>query len=53
LHIGSPRRAVWLDQLHYTSEDASGNPTSPNPTYGQVLSYQPPTQARLGVELTF
>jgi len=22
-------------------------------TYGQVLSYQPPTQARLGVEFTF
>jgi len=53
LHIGSPRRAVWLDQLHYTDEDASGNPTSPNPTYLQVLSYQPPTQARLGVEFTF
>jgi len=53
LHIGSPRRAVWLDQLHYVAEDANGAPTNPNPTYGQVLSYQPPTQARLGVEFTF
>ena len=53
LHVGSPRRAVWLDQLHYSAEDDNGNPTNPNPTYGQVLSYQPPTQARLGVEFTF
>ena len=53
LHVGSPRRAVWLDQVHYTSEDENGNPTNPNSTYGQVLSYQPPTQARLGVEFTF
>ncbi len=53
LHIGSPRRAVWLDQLHYSAEDANGNPTNPNPTYGRVLSYEPPTQARLGVEFTF
>ena len=53
LHIGSPRRAVWLDQLHYASEDANGDPANANPTYGQVLSYQPATQARLGVEFTF
>jgi len=53
LHVGSPRRAVWLDQLHYSAEDASGSPTNPNPTYKQVLSYQPPTQARLGIEFTF
>ncbi len=53
LHIGSPRYAVWLEQLRYTSEDANGNPTNPNPTYGQVRSYQPPAQARLGVEFTF
>lgn len=53
LHIGSPRRPVWLEQTHYLTEDANGNPISVNPTYGKVLSYQPPTQARVGVEFTF
>ena len=53
LHVGSPRRPVWLEQIQYVSEDANGNPINPNPTYGQVRSYQPPTQARLGVEFTF
>jgi len=53
LHVGSPRRPVWLEQVQYVSEDANGNPINPNPTYGQVRSYQPPTQARLGVEFTF
>jgi hypothetical protein len=37
-HIGSPRRPVWIEQLHYTAEDSGGNPISPNPTYGHVLS---------------
>jgi hypothetical protein len=46
------RAAGLTDQLHYTSEDASGNHES-RPDHGQVLSYQPPTQARLGVELMF
>jgi len=53
LHVGSPRQPVWFEQAHYTSEDANGNPINVNPTYRQVLSYQPPTQARLGVEFTF
>jgi len=53
LHVGNPRRPVWLEQDHYVSEDANGNPISVNATYGHVLSYQPPTQARLGVEFTF
>lgn len=53
LHVGSPRRPVWLEQIQYVAEDANGNPINPNPTYGQVRSYQPPTQARLGVEFTF
>jgi hypothetical protein len=53
LHIGSPRRPVWFEQTHYVSEDAQGNPIGVNPTYGRVLSYQPPTQARLGIEFTF
>jgi len=53
LHVGSPRRPVWFEQAHYASEDANGNPINVNPTYRQVLSYQPPTQARLGVEFTF
>ena len=53
LHVGSPRRPVWLEQVQYVSEDANGNPINPNPTYGQVRSYQPPTQARLGVDFTF
>jgi carboxypeptidase family protein len=53
LHVGSPRRSVWIEQLHYSAEDAAGNPTNPNPSYGEVLRYQPPTQARLGLEFTF
>ncbi len=53
LHVGSPRRPVWLEPFHYVDEDANGNPINFNPTYGQVRSYQPPTQARLGVEFTF
>ena len=53
LHVGSPRRPVWLEPFHYVDEDANGNPINLNPTYGQVRSYQPPTQARLGVEFTF
>lgn len=53
LHVGSPRRPVWLEQFHYVDEDADGNPINPTPTFGQLRSYQPPTQARLGVEFTF
>jgi hypothetical protein len=53
LHVGSPRTPVWIEQFHYVDQDANGNPINPNPTYGQVRSYQPPTQARLGVEFTF
>lgn len=50
LHIGSPRRAVEIDQLHYTALDGT-LPTAPNPTYGQVIQYQGPMSLRLGVEL--
>lgn len=52
-HIGSPRRALTVDQTHYTSEDSAGNQTGPNPDYLQPTSFQPPMSARLGVVVEF
>ena len=41
------------DQNHYFNEDAEGNQLNPNPTYGMVKRYYPPTTARLGFEVSF
>ena len=53
LHVFSPQAPVRMDQQHYFAVDASGNQASPNPSYGTALTYQPPMQARIGVEVTF
>jgi len=53
LHVGNPRRAVWVDESHYLTLDANGNPGSPNPNYKQPIAYQPPMAARLGLEVNF
>ncbi len=48
-HVGSPRRAVLIDQTHFTALDDAGNQIAPNPNYGAVVRYQEPMSARLGV----
>jgi hypothetical protein len=53
LHIGSPRRAVTFDQVHFTAVDDAGNQTGSNATFGAVTHYQPPMSARLGVVIDF
>jgi hypothetical protein len=53
LHLGSPRRAVDLEQTRFLGIDASGNQVNPNPTFGSVLAYQPPVKVRLGLEVGF
>jgi carboxypeptidase family protein len=52
-HVASQRKATRLDELHYRSQDGSGNQTDPNPTYLQPISYQPPMAMRLGFESRF
>ena len=51
LHLGSPRRATWLDQTRFLSQDPEGNQINPNPNFGRPLAYQPPMAVRLGFEL--
>jgi hypothetical protein len=53
LHLGNPRRATRVDEMHYTSLDQNGNPVSPNSQYKQPMAYQAPMAARLGVEVSF
>lgn len=53
LHVGNPRRAVRVDELHYLGVDENGNPINPNPSYKQAMAYQPPMAVRLGVEASF
>jgi hypothetical protein len=52
-HVGSPRRAVTFDQVHYAAIDETGNQTGANVNYGTVTQYQPPISARLGVVVAF
>jgi Carboxypeptidase regulatory-like domain len=52
-HVGSPRRAVTFDQVHYTGVDQVGNQTGANVNYGVVTQYQPPMSARLGLLVAF
>ena len=48
-NVGSPRRPVLYDQRHYTTADQA----EVNVNYRQVLSYQPPMSARLGMVVDF
>ena len=52
-HVGSPRRAVSFDQVHYQDVDATGNQILPNPNYLRPTRYQPPMSARLGLIAAF
>jgi hypothetical protein len=53
LHVGNPRRAVTVDELHYATLDENGNPASPNARYRQATAYQPPMAVRLGIQAGF
>jgi hypothetical protein len=53
LHVGNPRRATRVDELHYLTTDENGNPVSPNANYKHPVAYQPPMAARLGVQVSF
>jgi hypothetical protein len=53
-HIGSPRKPVDYDEVHYTGDlDDEGNQTDPNPTYGEPIRFQPPMAVRVGMEVDF
>ena len=52
-HVGSPRKAVDYDQIHFTCIDSESNQSCPNAGYGRVIQYQPPMTARIGVETGF
>lgn len=51
-NVGSPRRPVLYDQRHYYSADTT-QPSSVNPYYRAVTSYQAPMSARVGVVVDF
>jgi carboxypeptidase family protein/TonB-dependent receptor-like protein len=53
LHLGDPRGSVQVDEVHYNTLDANGNPATPSPNYKKPLQYQPPMAVRLGMEVTF
>jgi hypothetical protein len=52
-HVGSPRKAVDYDQIHFTCLDSEGGQSCPNASYGNVISYQPPMIARFGIQAGF
>jgi hypothetical protein len=52
-HIGSPRKALDLDQIQFTSVDSQGHAADPNPLYGRPLQFQPPMSMRLGIVVGF
>ncbi len=51
LHVGNPRGTTWVEEVHYLTRDANGNPATPNPRYGLPVAFQPPMGARVGVEI--
>jgi hypothetical protein len=53
LHIGSLRRAVDFDQIHYFATDENGNPTDENPDYLKPIQFQSPFTFRIGLEMGF
>jgi hypothetical protein len=53
LHVGNPRKAVWLDQIRFNALNENGAPTAENPNYLQPLAFQPPMTLRVGLEVGF
>ncbi len=52
-HIGSPRKPVNFDQIHYFGMDQLGNQIFPNPLYRHATKYHPPMTLRIGIEINF
>ena len=50
-HLGSPRRIVDYDQVHFTC--AANDPSCANASYGTPTRYQPPMAGRLGLLVDF
>jgi len=48
-HIASQQTPVVIDTRKYFNFEG----TQPNPSYGQVLRYQPPMSVRIGMEVSF
>ncbi len=51
--LGNRRTPVAFDELHFLEQDANGNPTTPNRTYGRPFDFQAPMSARLGLSVDF
>ncbi len=51
LHVGSPRRTVWVDQWRFRGIDDEGNQINENANFGTPLAHQPPMTVRFGVEV--
>jgi hypothetical protein len=52
-HVASPRKAVEMEQWRFLCLDDHGNQSCVNANYGEVLQYQLPMMARLGVVMDF
>ena len=52
-HLFSPRKAVILDQQHFSGADPDGNQIGENPNYLNPLLYQLPMMLRVGFEIDF
>jgi hypothetical protein len=52
-HIGSQRKPVNFEQVHYFNQDPGGNQINPNPIYGRATHYHPPMSMRLGIEVNY
>ena len=52
-HLLGDDEPVKYDQRRYYNVDTDGSQIDPNPTYGEVTRYSPPTTVRLGLELSF
>ena len=50
-HLFSSKRPVRIEQKAFLSVDQTGEQTTPNPLYGQVLLRQPPMTLRVGLQL--
>lgn len=50
-HLFSGKRAVRTEQRAFLGVDSTGQQTSPNPLFGQVLLREPPMTLRVGLQL--
>ena len=53
LHVASQKKATLVDQVHYFSQDANGNPADPNPYHLNLTRFPQPMSLRVGVEVNF